>query len=164
MLIQENLSLGGCFFILLYYLPIYFQSVQSVSAAQSGIRNLPLIIMMSLSSPQSIFSFLLILTILALSVIIGGGFVTALGYFTPLMIFGVAIATVGSGLIYTLSTTSSPAHWVGYQIVAGVGIGACFQVPIMAGQAIAASEDVSITTSMLLCRLPFPQYLLHHDK
>jgi hypothetical protein len=40
-------SLGGSFFILLYYLPIYFQSVQHVSAAQSGIRNLPLIIIMS---------------------------------------------------------------------------------------------------------------------
>ena len=44
-------SLGGGFFVLLYYLPIYFQSVQDVTAAQSGIRNLPLILAMSKFEP-----------------------------------------------------------------------------------------------------------------
>jgi hypothetical protein len=32
--------LGGSFFALLYYLPIYFQVVDNVSPAESGIRNL----------------------------------------------------------------------------------------------------------------------------
>ena len=36
--------IGGSFFLLLYYLPIYFQVVSGVSASQSGVRNLPLII------------------------------------------------------------------------------------------------------------------------
>jgi hypothetical protein len=40
-------SLGGGFFVLLYFLPIYFQSVQDVTAAQSGTRNLPMILAMS---------------------------------------------------------------------------------------------------------------------
>ena len=32
------------FFILIYYLPIYFQSIDGVSAASSGVRNLPFIL------------------------------------------------------------------------------------------------------------------------
>lgn len=37
-------SSAGSFFILLYYLPIYFQSVDNVSASESGIRNIPLVL------------------------------------------------------------------------------------------------------------------------
>jgi len=36
--------LGGGFFVLLYYIPIYFQAVRNTTAANSGIRNLSLII------------------------------------------------------------------------------------------------------------------------
>lgn len=36
--------LGSFFLVLIYYLPIWFQAVKSVSAVESGIRNLPLIL------------------------------------------------------------------------------------------------------------------------
>lgn len=39
-----SISFGGSFFLLLYYLPIYFQSVDGVSASQSGINNIPLVL------------------------------------------------------------------------------------------------------------------------
>lgn len=39
-----EISLTGGFFILLYYLPIYFQSARGTSAESSGIRSLALII------------------------------------------------------------------------------------------------------------------------
>ena len=39
-----NVSFAGAFFELLYYLPIYFQSVDGVSASESGIRNIPLVL------------------------------------------------------------------------------------------------------------------------
>ncbi|KAJ9655869.1 hypothetical protein H2201_008707 [Coniosporium apollinis] len=35
---------NGAFFVLLYYLPIYFQVVSGVSTAQSGVRNIPYIV------------------------------------------------------------------------------------------------------------------------
>lgn len=69
------------------------------------------------------------------------------------MLFGAGVATIGAGLMYTLSLYSSTGHWTGFQIIAGIGIGSCFQVPIMAGQALAAPEDVSVVTSILLCKL-----------
>ena len=44
MLLIRVTSFAGSFFALLYYLPIYFQSVDNVSASQSGIRNIPLVL------------------------------------------------------------------------------------------------------------------------
>lgn len=41
---MPNISFAGAFFELLYYLPIYFQSVDGVSASESGIRNIPLVL------------------------------------------------------------------------------------------------------------------------
>ncbi|KAK8252222.1 MFS gliotoxin efflux transporter glia [Phyllosticta capitalensis] len=124
--------IAGSFFILLYYLPIYFQAIRNTSAAQSGVRNLALIISITLF------------------IIASGGFITVTGQFAILFPFGAVLATVGSGLLYTLGQESSPGEWIGYQIVAGVGIGACFQAPIMAAQALSPPEDMSSTTAQLL--------------
>ena len=41
--------LAGGFFVLLYYIPIYFQAVRNTTATNSGIRNLALIIADSMS-------------------------------------------------------------------------------------------------------------------
>lgn len=54
--------LGGGWFILLYYLPYYFQVVAGVSASQSGVRNLPMIIGTTITS------------------IISGGLISAFGH------------------------------------------------------------------------------------
>ena len=143
-------SLGAGFFILLYYLPIYFQSVQNVTASQSGIRNLPLILAMSklfiLHDAESG-----LIDVLALFIVISGGTLGAVGYFAPFLIIGAAISTVGIGIIYTLDLSSPSSQWIGYQILAGIGLGLCFQVPIMVGQALASPEDVSAITAILLC-------------
>ena len=37
-------SLNGANFLFVYYIPLYFQSIHGLSAAQSGIRNIPLIV------------------------------------------------------------------------------------------------------------------------
>lgn len=58
--------------------------------------------------------------------------------------------TIGCGLTTTLSQTSPPRLWIPYQALTGVGIGLCFQAPVMAAQALAAHADVSATTAMLL--------------
>jgi hypothetical protein len=60
--------------------------------------------------------------------VIGGGLVTVIGYFTPFMIVGQALFTIGCGLLSTLSVTSSTGEWFGYQVLAGVGLGMSLQV------------------------------------
>ncbi len=127
-----NFFLGAAFFVLLYYLPVYFQSLQGISAEQSDIRNLALIIAVTVFT------------------IISGISITLVGIFAPFVIVGSAIATVGAGMIYTLSSSSPSPAWIGYQALAGTGLGLCFQIPIMVGQALAAAEDVTTTTALLM--------------
>ncbi|KAG4436754.1 hypothetical protein IFR05_007772 [Cadophora sp. M221] len=124
--------LAGGFFLLLYNLPIYFQVVSGVSASDSGVRNLPLILGCTITT------------------IISGGMISAYGVAVPWMIGGSALATVGSGLLYTLNTHSSSSAWIGYQALSGIGIGLALQVPIIIGQAVSKPEDLSSVTAMIL--------------
>lgn len=128
--------LAGGFFLLLYYIPIYFQVVSGVSASQSGVRNLPLILGTTIAT------------------ILSGGLITAFGHFVPFMIAGSIGSTIGSGLLYTLSTHSSSSQWIGYQALAGLGIGLALQIPVIAGQAVVAPNDLSSVTAMILCKSP----------
>ncbi|KAI0387779.1 major facilitator superfamily transporter [Hypomontagnella monticulosa] len=124
--------INSAFTISFYYLPIYFQSVQGVSAAESGIRTLP---------------YILAVTLGVLGV---GSAISALGYTAPFMMVGAALNTVGSGLIYTFDIGSPKGTWIGYQIVGGIGIGLSFQVPIMLTQATTKESDIPQATATVL--------------
>jgi hypothetical protein len=86
----------------------------------------------------------------ALFTVIAGAAITTTGYFTPFIVLGAAIMTVASGLIYTFSENSTSSAWIGYQVLAGIGLGLCFQPPILASQALADPPDVSATTAIML--------------
>jgi MFS transporter, DHA2 family, glioxin efflux transporter len=88
---------------------------------------------------------------------LAGGLLSTIGRFAPFLIIGGIISTIGAGLIYMLDIGSSSSQWIGYQILAGIGLGSCFQTPIMAGQALAKSEDVSSVNAIMLCTY-FPSY------
>ena len=123
---------GGAFFLWLYYLPIYFQSIKGTSASQSGIRNLPLILSVGLFS------------------IVSGGTITATGHYVPVMILGSIFTAVGAGMIYTFEIGTSPAHWIGYQIIAGIGIGLTLQIPIIVAQGTSKPADLAQVTAIIL--------------
>ncbi|KAG0652816.1 MFS gliotoxin efflux transporter gliA [Hyphodiscus hymeniophilus] len=124
--------LAGAWFLILYYLPIYFQAVFHVTASQSGIRNLPLIIGGTIST------------------ILSGGLLTVYGYPVPFLIAGSMMTTIGCGLLYTLSTHSTSSAWIGYQALAGLGVGLALQVPVISAQAVVAPSDLSSATAMIL--------------
>jgi len=81
----------------IFYLPFYFQAVKGTTAEESGIRTIPYLGSIILSS------------------ILVGAAITMLGWYKPFMIFGGAIFTVGAGMIYTLAVDSSTGEWVGYR-------------------------------------------------
>jgi MFS transporter, DHA2 family, glioxin efflux transporter len=126
--------LAGSFFLLLYYIPIYFQAVDQTSAAQSGVNNLPLIVAVSVCTIAS------------------GLAVAKFGQYLPFALMGSALITVGAGLIYTLGVGSPSSHWIGYQILAGVGIGCGIQVPMVIVQSVVQPSDISTVSSMVLCK------------
>ena len=124
--------ISGCFFSLLYYLPIYFQATRGVSASKSGIDNLPLVLGTGLFS------------------IVSGVFITVTGLYIPLMIIGSTIASIGTGLVYTLDVGSSSAKWIGYQAFAAVGIGLMFQIPMIVGQSVVKPSDLSSVSALII--------------
>lgn len=123
---------GDGFYILVYYLPYYFQSVHGVSAAQSGARNLPHIISTAVCSLTS------------------GAIVSLTGHYVGLQVLGSSLVIIGAGLIYTLDLHSPRGKWIGYQILAGSGAGLSTQIPIIVGQTTAKSEDVASVTAVIL--------------
>lgn len=124
--------MAGSFFLLLYYLPIYFQATRNDSAQDSGIKNLPLVLGASLFT------------------IVSGGLITAFGHYIPIMIVGSIISTVACGLLYTLKIHSGAGEWLGYQAMSGIGLGLIFQIPVIVCQSIVKASDLSSVSAMVL--------------
>ncbi|OAA57313.1 MFS multidrug transporter [Cordyceps fumosorosea ARSEF 2679] len=123
---------NGMNFFFTYYIPIYFQSIDNYSAAQSGIYNLPLIF------GACFFA------------IISGFLITIYGYYTVYMAAGSAACTVAAGLLYTMGMHTPLARPLGYQMLLGAGQGLAIQVPVIVAQAMSAPEDISASTAIIL--------------
>lgn len=79
-----------------------------------------------------------------------GGMITAAGYYTPFLIASTAVAAIGAGLITMFDVDMSNGKWIGYQIVAGAGVGAGFQVPMTAVQTVLKPEDIPVGTAAVM--------------
>ncbi|KJK74880.1 hypothetical protein H634G_09924 [Metarhizium anisopliae BRIP 53293] len=126
-----NFTMGSAFLVLIYYLPIWFQAVKSTSAVVSGIYNLPLI-----------------LGLVLVSILIGIG-VTVVGYYAPFMIAASAITSIAIGLMTTFTPGSAANKWIGYQAMAGIGIGFGLQQPLVVVQTVLPLSDVPIGTALM---------------
>lgn len=125
----------GSYFTLIYYLPIYFQSIDNASPTDSGVRNLPLILAVSVFTIVS--GFALRNPKLAIPSIIGVA----------------ALAVVDDSLLCTLDIGTSSGKWIGYQILSGIGVGIALQVPITVWQVTCDAKDMSSVTSIILCTI-----------
>ena len=123
---------AGSFFLLIYQLPLYFQSVQGADPSDSGVRTIPLLVATSVIS------------------ILSGAFITATGYYQPSLLVGAALNAIGIGLVYSLDIDSGSGKWIGYQILAGIGIGLGIQTAVIVGQASVDNSDLSTVTAMVL--------------
>ncbi|KAF7320773.1 DHA14-like major facilitator [Mycena chlorophos] len=125
-------SIGGAFFILSYYLPVWFQAIHGVSAVHSGIDNIPLILSVVVAS------------------IFAGGVITKIGYYAPFMIAASAVAAIGTGLISTLKVNSNHTRWIPFEIICGLGIGMGMQQPMLAAQVVLDLVDVPTGVSIIM--------------
>jgi MFS family permease len=123
--------LNAAYFTMSYYIPFWFQAVKGVSAEQSGIRTLPLIIGLSVCE------------------FLGGAVITAIGYYSPMMYISTVCMAVGAGLASTLHPSSGHSQWIGYLALFGIGAGLGNQVPQMALQVSLPSEDLAIGIGFL---------------
>ncbi|GKZ32315.1 hypothetical protein AbraIFM66950_001631 [Aspergillus brasiliensis] len=122
---------GAHMMVIVYYLPIWFQAIEGISAVSSGIHLLPMIIPLVLAS------------------IITGQLISRIGYYTPFLIFGVCLTSIGAGLLTTLDLSTSEGKWIGFQILYGYGLGSSTQTPNMAAQTVLPRKDVAIGASLM---------------
>jgi len=130
----------GCFFTFcigsammteVYFLPLWFQAIKGVTALNSGLMMLPMILSLVVAS------------------IICGALVQKIGYYTPFMYLGTILVSIGTGLLTTFTTTTPHSKWIGYQVIVGLGIGSSFQQANLAAQVVLAHRDVPTGSAMV---------------
>ncbi|KAJ9637521.1 hypothetical protein H2204_004670 [Knufia peltigerae] len=129
--VWASCCIGSHQMLFLYYLPVWFQAIDGVSAVTSGIHLLPMLLPVVVAS------------------IFNGQLVSRIGYYTPTMILGTCLTAVGAGLLTTLHVTSTKSQWIGYQICYGIGMGFANQASNMAAQTVLPRQDVSIGVSLM---------------
>lgn len=149
----------------MYYLPIYLQAVKGTDATESGVRTISLILASSEYSWAVPMVNIDTERCLALVGIVSGASIGALKLFNPFIITGGVLSTVASGLLMTLQADSNHALWIGYQVLAGVGLGLCFNVYIIIIQNIVKPDEVATASAILLCKFLsclLPSFSFHH--
>jgi len=69
---------------------------------------------------------------LVLVSIISGIVVSTEGHYAPWMILSSIVMSIGIGLITTFKPDTGSSKWIGYQALAGIGVGMGMQQPLMA--------------------------------
>ena len=124
--------LGGSFFVMIYWVPIWFQSIQSVSALESGIRSIPLVLSLVFAS------------------ILSGVGTTVIGYNAPFYYLSSILMSVGAGLLTTFTIDTGKSMWIGYQIVYGLGVGFGIQQAVITVQIVLPLKDVPVGTALTM--------------
>lgn len=84
---------------------------------------------------------------LAVAAISSGFIVSFVGYYTPLMLLGSTMMSIGYGFLTTFQPSMGPPAWIGWQVLFGLGIGFAFPQPWTAIQTALPAEDVPVGLS-----------------
>jgi MFS family permease len=118
-------------YIVGYYLLIWFQSVLSLSVFKAGVYDLPY----DLGFIISIFC---------------AGFITTwVGYYTPVMVVGSILMSVGAGLMTTFEPSTKIVLVFVYQIIFAVGNGLAYQQPYVAVQTVLDQDHIPGALALL---------------
>lgn len=124
--------LNGPFQSVIYWLPVWFQTVLGVSPIESGTLYLPTVISDVLAA------------------VIGSALVMQVGYWNPFLLFAEASASLGGGLLSTIYPTISYGHLIGYQIFGGLGYSLATAMVHIGLQSSMPNDIIPIGSSTLL--------------
>ncbi|KAH6651487.1 major facilitator superfamily domain-containing protein [Truncatella angustata] len=126
------LCVSSALVVMTYFLPLWFQTVQGATPTQSGLRLLPMLIGV------------------IVAVLASGALVSGLGYYTPFMIAGTVLMSVGVGMLSTLLPDTSNALLIVFPAIFGAGVGIGFQQPLIGVQTVLPKEDIPVGTSIVV--------------
>lgn len=121
----------GSLFVVIYYIPEWFQVIKGASPVKSGVMNIALFI------PQIIGS------------ITGGTSINKLGYCNPFIIAGCVFSSIAAGLLSTFNVDSGHAAWIGFQVLCGLGAGFSMETPLTAAQTALSTEEAGIGVALV---------------
>lgn len=127
-----NFGIAGAYFSMLYFLPIYFQSIRGSSAIRSGVQTLPFIVAVIFAVTTS------------------GMIVNKTGIYIPILLVGTILTAVAGGMLYFLEFDSPQARWVGLQFFAGVGPGMSWMLPFIASTAALPPQDIALGSAVVI--------------
>ncbi|WP_197377364.1 MDR family MFS transporter [Mycolicibacterium baixiangningiae] len=113
----------------LTFLPTFMQFVDGVSATESGLRTLPMVAGLLITSTGS------------------GVIVSRTGRYKIFPVLGTAIMTVGFLLLSRMDATTPLLQQSLFLFVLGTGIGLCMQVLVLTVQNTSTFEDLGVATS-----------------
>lgn len=115
---------------ILYYMPLFFEGAHDFTPILAGVSALP----------QS-------LTVVPCAMVVGV-VAAKTGHYRWALWVGWTLTTMGSGLLYLLSPSTSTPAWVFLMLVSGIGIGLLFPAMALAIQASAPPKDIAIAAAM----------------
>ncbi|KAF2789982.1 efflux pump [Melanomma pulvis-pyrius CBS 109.77] len=115
-----------------YYLPIYFQAINGVSAMLSGVYLLPTIL------PELVMAG------------VAGGLIMKIGYIIPFALVSTILLSIANGLYSMLRPGSPMGWWIGFQIIGGFGAGIGLNLAIVAVQAFVTGEELSSAMAFIV--------------
>jgi EmrB/QacA subfamily drug resistance transporter len=122
-------TIGMAMFGAIIFIPLYLQLVYGVSATESGLRMLPLMIGLLVAAISS------------------GRAISRIGRYKAFPIAGTGTLVVGMFLLSRLGVGTAPWLASVYMLVVGVGIGLVMQVLVLVVQNDARPENIGVATS-----------------
>ncbi|KAL3444374.1 major facilitator superfamily domain-containing protein [Aspergillus insuetus] len=109
------LVMGG-YIVPVYYLPEWFQIVRGASPMRSGVMLLPSVV-------TQVFAAM-----------ISGILAKHINYYNPWFLLGSTFVCTANGLYTTFTASTPDSHWIGFQILQGLGTGFAGQMGLLTVQ------------------------------
>ena len=120
-------------FIAIYFIPIYFQFVQTDQALRSGVRLLPYIIP------------------LVFATMLNGAFMEKLRYYLPWFLVGGLLIIVSNAMLFHVTLTASTAYIYVALVFGGLGTGAFVNAPFAIAQWLVPPEEIPLAVGFITC-------------
>lgn len=125
------IGLTGGIYVVMLYLPFWFQLIRGKTALSSGVFLTPTIGAYVIGS------------------VIAGGATTATGYYNPGMILGTVLIVAGAATLTTLNPGTSTSKVIGYELLYGFGAGFGFGQPTYVVQTLLPESHVPIGVTLI---------------